>query len=452
MKQYLQTVIFSSDCTFPVYADVDVLVAGGGPAGVAAAETAARHGLKTLLLERLGFLGGAAVAGYSGTICGMFYSSEDPLKDGPQQCVFGWPNRFYQNMKARGGVTRPQRYGKTFLITHDPQMWKETAEDMLADAGSKILYHVTVTGVIRDGDELKGLVIDTKNGLAQIRAKVIIDATGDGDVIYRSGYAYTMGDNGAIQNPTMIFRLGGVDVPRFLEYWGNDSISPDKVTDKIIKAAKAGACLPRAKVWVYDTTRPNELFMNVTLITGRDGRALNVCDPDDHTEAEQQGRKQVRAYGEIYKREIAGGENSFINDLSAEIGVRQTRSIKGIDQLKNEDVAQARKRPDGIARCPWPIELHNGERPYLFWLINDYYEVPYGALVPEKGDNLIVAGRNLCAEHQALASCRVTAQCFQYGQAAAIAAGIAIREGVRLRDIPGEKVRLEMNEDGAGLD
>lgn len=452
MRQYKQTIIYPMDCNLPVYDEVDVLVAGGGPAGVAAAETAARHGLNTLIVERLGFLGGAAVAGYSGTICGMFYGSEKPAEEGPRQCVYGWTERFYQNMKQRNGVTRPQLYGKTYLITHDPQVWKEVAEEMVMSADVKILYHTSVLGVIKDDDKFKGLVIDTKSGLAQIKAKVIIDATGDGDIIYRAGYEYTMGDHGTIQHPTMIFRLGGVNVPRFQEYWGLDTISPDKVTEKISQAAKNGMNLPRSKVWVYDTPRPNELFMNVTLITGKNGRALNVCDPDDHTEAEQEARRQVHAYEKFFRENIPGCEACFINDLSPEVGIRQTRSIVGIEKLKNEDVTNARKRADGIARCPWPIELHNGEMPYMYWLINDYYEIPFGALVPAVGENLIVAGRNLCAEHQALASCRVTAQCFQYGHAAGIAAEMVIKGQKRFRDLDGREIRTIMNMEGAELD
>ena len=445
--------IFSPECELPVYDEVDVLVCGAGPAGVAAAETAARRGQKTLLVDRLGFPGGMAVAGYSGTICGLYFNSENPAEAGPRQAVYGWADRFYRELKKRGAVTEPQLYGKTFLLPFDPQEWKKAAEDMILASGARILYHTEIIGVLKEKDIFRGIVISTRSGLAQIRAKVTVDATGDGDVAFRGGLPFTMGDKGRIQNPTMIFRLGNVDVRRFKAFWGEDTISPDHVSELMKEAAIRGEySLPRTKVWVYPTTRPGELFMNVTMIRGRDGRELNVMDPDDHTEAEQVARDQVAEYAGFFKKMIPGCENSYVNDFSCEIGIRQSRSIVGIDIIRNQDVAKARKRPDGIARCPWPIELHNGEKPYMFWLIDDYYEIPYGALVPAEGENLIVAGRNLCAEHQALASCRVTAQCFGYGQAAGIAADMAVTEGRKFREIRGEDVRTELNREGARLD
>ena len=452
-KMYEGRIIYDKNCSLPVYDHVEVLVCGGGPSGVAAAETSARRGRKTLVLERHGFLGGAAVAGYSGTICGLFFCSNHPESDMPRQAVFGWADRFYRQMKKRGHVTLPQLYGKTWLVPFDPQGWKETAEDMLIASEAKILYHVSILGVIMDGDEFLGVVIDTKQGLAQIRADMLIDATGDADLIYRAGLPYTLGDGGDIQNPTMIFRLGNVDIDAFLSFWGVDTISPDAVGDLMLRArAEKGYSLPRLKVWVYPTNRPHELFMNVTAITGLDGRSLNALDPEDHSEAERAARQQVREYAAFFKEYIPGCQNSFVEDLSADVGVRQTRSIVGIDRLKDEDVAEGRKRTDGIAACPWPIELHNGEKPFMHWLINDYYEVPYGALVPVRGEHIICAGRNISAEHKAMASCRVTAQCFGYGQAAAIACDMALSQNRRLREIPGESVRQELNREGAGLD
>ena len=271
MKEFRHTVIYHTDCALPLYDEVDVLVCGGGPAGIAAASMAARQGRSVLLVERLGFLGGAAVAGGSGTVCGTFLCSDTPEADGPRQTVFGFTEEFLQAMRARGGVTPPQLYGKTYLITHDPQVYKEVAEELVLGAGAGILYHTNIFGVIKEGDIFYGVVIDTKSGLAQIRAKVLIDATGDADLVYRAGGGYTMGDNGTIQNPTAMFRLGGVDTARFSDYWGPDTISPDCVTELLHEANRQGWHLPRAKVWVFPTPRPGELLMNTTDRPGRSG-------------------------------------------------------------------------------------------------------------------------------------------------------------------------------------
>ena len=138
-------------------------------------------------------------------------------------------------------------------------------------------------------------------------------------------------------------------------------------------------------------------------------------------------------------------------DTGVEVGIRQTRSIVGVEMLTNEDVVSCRKRDDGICRVPWPIELHNGEKPKLHWLLDDYYEVPYGALLPEIGENIIVAGRCLSAEHEALASARVTAQCFEYGHAAATAAVYSLNASIPMRSIEGTTIRAMMRDNGSAL-
>jgi hypothetical protein len=193
-------------------------------------------------------------------------------------------------------------------------------------------------------------------------------------------------------------------------------------------------------------------MVNATRILGRDGRDLDVTNPVDHTEAELVARQQVREYARFLKDKVPGCADSYVVDTGVEVGVRQTRSIVGVKRLTNQDVVGRHKHADGVVRCPWPIELHSGQKPKVEWLLDDYYEIPFGTLIPEIGENIIVAGRCLSAEHEALASARVTAQCFGYGHAAAVAADIALRDGVALRDIRGEDVRDILNREGAALD
>ena len=437
-------------CDLRVLADVDVLVVGGGAAGVAAATVAAEAGKSVILLERYGFCGGAAVAGMSGTICGMYLASDRLNR--PEQVVFGFTERFRSALEARGGVTAPQIYGKTFTVTHDPLVWRDAADSFLEQAGVQVLFHTVVTGVLMDGDTYKGVVVESNAGRSTIHAKRIVDASGDAAVIARAGHRYVFGDNGRIQNPTMFFRIGNVEMERYLAYYGADTICPPKVTAAIQQANASGDYdLPRHKIWIFPTTRPNELMVNATRLSGRDGRMLNVIDPKDFTEAEILGRHQVREYARFLANFVPGCEKSYVVDTGVEAGIRQTRSIVGLETLRNDDVVSGRKRDDSICRVPWPIELHSGDKPKLHWLLDDYYDVSYRTLVPEAGENIIVAGRCLSAEHEALASARVTAQCFEYGHAAAVAAVKSIDDGIAFRDIPGEAVRDIMRNQGSAL-
>ncbi len=444
--------ILGPDHGLPVLSRVDVCVVGGGAAGVAAAETVARQGRSVLLVERYGFCGGNAVGGMSGTICGMYLSSER-LTNRPEQVVFGFTERFRAAMAARNGITAPQRYGRTWTVTHDPLVWREVADGLLTEAGVRLLFHTLVVGVVMEGEKVLGVAVESKAGKAVIEAARVVDASGDADVVYRAGMAYTMGQDGTVQNPTMIFRLGGVDVARFLDYWGPDTICAPEVTEMLVREKQAGRYdLPRAKIWLFPTPRPGEILCNATRLVGTDGRMLDTTNPEDLTEAELLGRRQVRDYARFLRDFIPGCENSFVNDTGVQVGIRQSRSIVGVERLGNSDVTGCRKRADGIARSPWPIELHVGDKPKLEWLHDDFYEVPYGALLPERGENLIVAGRCFSAEHEALASARVTAQCFAYGHAAGLAAVMSMESDRALRAIPGAEVRERLNEDGARLD
>ncbi|MFI7452842.1 FAD-dependent oxidoreductase [Nonomuraea sp. NPDC049714] len=441
--------VVAPDADYPVLAEVDVLVVGAGAAGVAAATVAAEAGKSVLLVEKYGFAGGAAVAGMSGTVCGLYLANG--AGSSPEQVVWGFTERFRQGLAERGGLTPPQRYGRTWTSAHDPLVWRETADALLAAAGVRVLFHTSVVGVVMDGDAYRGAVLSSNAGTCVVHAARTIDASGDAALVARAGGRHTFGDAGRIQNPTMFFRLGGVDVDAFLSGYGEDTISPPWVSERIRQARELGADLPRDKIWIFTTPRPGELMVNATRLTGADGRMLNVIDPADFTDAEIRGRRQVREYARFIARDLPGCQDAYVVDTGVEAGVRQTRTITGAATLTNDAVVSGRKDPSGIARSPWPIELHDGERPRLHWLDDDYYEVPYLTLVPEAGENVIVAGRCLSAQHEALASARVTAQCFEYGHAAAVATVLSLDEGTPYRRVEGARVRSTMRQNGSAL-
>lgn len=431
----------------------DMVVVGGGAAGVAAATVAARNGLRVIVIERHGFCGGGAVAGHSGTVCGL-YEASDNSGNGPVQAVFGFAEEFTSALAARGGLGDPVRYGKTFTRVHDPIVWRETADAFLCDAGVTVIFHAVATRVLTDGGErIDGVEVWTKQGPLRVRAKITIDASGDADLVAMAGLPSFIGDNGRVQNPTMIFRLMGVDVDAFRDAYGDDTIMPATVSEMIADANAAGThVLPRGKIWLFPTTRPGELLCNCTRIIGADGRELNPLFWRDFAEAEIEGRKQAREYARFFKERLTGCQNSYINDMAVQVGVRQTRQIAGVSRLRNSDVVTGTKFSDGIARSPWPIELHTGVKPKVEWLLNDVYEVPFGCFVPERGEGLLAAGRCLSAEHEAVASARVTAQCLAYGHAIGHAAVLSVRDGLATRSISGSDLRGILNRDGARLD
>ena len=432
--------------------DTDVVVVGGGAAGVAAAVTAARQGFKVVLIERYGFCGGGAVAGLSGTVCGLYLARNNP-NTVPDQIVFGFTQEFVELLEQKGGLAEPVRYGNTYTRVHDPLVWREAGDFVLAEAGVRVLYHSLVTEAVVDGEAVVGVIVSTRGGKIAVHGRMVVDASGDAHVAAMAGHATTVGRDGTVQNPTMIFRLAGVDVDRFMRRYGPDTLLGGEVVDLIRRLNASGQYrLPRAKIFLFPTSRPGELLCNCTRIVGADGRELNALKVEDLSEAELEGRRQMREYARFFRDHLEGCEASWVNDTGVEVGVRQGRQVVGLETLSNADVESGRKRPDGIVKSAWPIELHKGDVPKVVWLLDDYSEVPYDCLVPRTGDNLLVAGRCLSAEHEAMASARVTAQCFAYGQAIGHAAAYALREKCQPRDIAGATLRQILNADGARLD
>jgi hypothetical protein len=288
------------------------------------------------------------------------------------------------------------------------------ADDYLFDNSIHVLYHTCFADVVRRGRKIAYAVVENKDGRGAIAARSFIDASGDADLIARACNPCTEDNGGVTQSPTMIFRMMNVDVPRTLQ------TGPEDLEQKVREARATGNYrLPRSHCYMYPSPRQGEYSCNMTRLDpppGSGKACLSGISTDDLTYAEIEGTRLVLEYGRFLKDYIPGFENALINDAGTQIGIRQTRSIVGRGTLKNEDVLQARKfGEDAVTRSAWPIEDHTGGEVRIVYLEKDFYEIPASSLVPVQLDNVWAAGRCFSAEHEALASARVVAQCLEMG-------------------------------------
>jgi FAD dependent oxidoreductase len=424
--------------SIPIIASPDVCIVGGGAAGLGASIGAARCGLDVLLIEKYGFCGGATVAGLSGTICGLHSSGEHP-----QQIVFGFAGEFHSRMKDAGGVCGAIPFGRTLLVPHDSFIWKETADAYLKDEGVKVLFHTNLISAHERDGRVDTLVVRCAEGLRAIRPKMVIDASGDAEVVHTIGGSTTLGKDGVVQTPTMVFRLGSIDMKAFLK------VDPREIDVLVTKADKAGEYqLPRHHVYIFPMPNGSEVLCNMTRITFPDGSVPVGIKSADLTFAEMEGRKQARAYALFLKSKVAGFQTSYLVDTGAQVGIRQTRSVVCQRRLTNDDVLGAKKVKGAATFSAWPIEYHGAGDLKITYLENDTYDIAFETLVPLRGTNLLVAGRCLSAEHEAMASARVTAQCLGMGYAAGAGTALALNEKFTTQQVTGVEVENWMHDRG----
>lgn len=421
-------------CEVPIRYRPDVCVVGGGPSGVAAAIAAARSGLAVLLVEKYGFCGGATVAGLSGTICGLFSSGRRP-----EQIVFGFAEEFHAALGARKGAGQPVAFGKTLLVPHDSAIWKDTADALLAESGVEILYHTLFIRALGSGGAVDWLVFKDGEGLFAVKPGFVIDASGDAEVVHSLGLATTLGKNGEVQTPTMIFKMGVVDMPAFF------STEPEEINRLVREAHLSGHYdLPRHHVYLFPLPNNGEVLCNMTRITYPDGTIPLGTRGPDLTFSEIEGRKQAREYARFLMDRVGAFRDAHLIDTGTQVGIRQSRSIAGMGILTNAAVISGRKDKNAVTRSAWPIELHQAEGLKIHYLEDDHYDIPFETLIPSGAVNLLVAGRCLSAEHEALASARVTAQCFGMGYAVGAACGLSLLEGMPANSLNGQQVRYWM--------
>ena len=421
----------------------DVLVVGGGAAGLAAALAAAREGASTLLVERYGFLGGTLSAVTLGTLCGAFLVAGDDHA----LIVGGVYADLVARLTARGAALAPRRWLKNVSTPYDPTALRFEADRMALGAGVEVLLHTLVVDAQTAGGRVTAVLIENKGGRAAIVPRLVIDASGDGDVAARAGARFTVGDAGETQFASTMLRFGGVDVPRFLE------LPRAARLERLERAAADGYALPRTSAGLQ--VHPNEgvVHANLTRVKKPDGGSYDLLDPWALTAAEIEGRRQAWLYEEVLQRYMPGFERAKIVDMGAHLGVRETRLVEGDHCLTEADVRGGAKPADTIACCAWPMETHGADRGTVWdWLPEgSWYGIPYRCLTVKGFDNLLVAGRNLSASHAAQSSARVAATCMAMGEAAGTAAGLALKAGDDLRCVDAGQLRERLVAEGALL-
>lgn len=393
--------------------EIDVAVIGGGAAGIAAAVSAARTGASVLLLEKNSFLGGTMTAATLGGICGLF-----SVVDGePIQMVFGFAEEIRQRLMAVGGTTGPYKWLQTASLPYDVTILKAIFDDVTSCRGLEVLFCANLTDVATENGRIDAVVLRSRGTSFAVRAKVFVDCSGDAELCCLAGGQYEF-DAAHLQFPSTMFRMAGVDTSR------TRTTTRDELRFNLERAVKDGFDLPRTTGGIY-SVHDGIVHLNITKI-GLNGRPPNPFDPVEMSAAEREGRKQAQLYLEAFRRYVPGYERAFIVDIGAELGIRESRRIRGKYTVTGEDVLSERRFEDAIAVNCWPVEDHGaGPTTNWQWLSpGGYSQIPFRSLLPEGLRNVVVAGRCISATRQAQASLRVTANCFSMGHAAGIAAAV----------------------------
>ncbi|MGC8576383.1 MAG: FAD-dependent oxidoreductase [Thermoproteota archaeon] len=442
------------------YGSFDVIVAGGGTAGAVAAIAATRNGVRTLVVEQFGFLGGSETAALVVPMMPNHVRGE-PLVKGISQEI--------QKRLLDLGCAAIDRGGNEGWF--NPEALKFVLEDMVLEAGGKILYYTFVEDVIMEGNEVKGVVIVNKSGRQAVFSKIVIDATGDGDVAALAGVPFESGrkEDGKSQPMSLRFIVGNVDFNRLSKFLlENDKrsyVDPPLIEfamvpgnnwplEKYFKEGVKEGILEESDIVYFQAFSipgmPGVVAFNCPRIIG-DYKGFNA---DHLTEATIQGRKRISRLFNFLKKKIPGFENSYLALTAPMVGVRESRRIIGEYVLTAQDYFNARKFEDAISRNRYPIDIHlpTGPLPGERHLgPEEYHEIPYRSIIPIKVDNLIVACRALSASFEAHGAVRIQPNMRAIGQAAGVAAALCVKKGIKPRQLDGKELRKVLIEQGAYL-
>ena len=431
----------------PVYGEYDVVVLGGGPAGMAAAVAAASAGRSTLLVERYGFLGGMGTAAGVTNFCGLHANVHGDIR----QVVHGVADDLLARIDRLGGLNEPHSlFGKTVAQAYDTAAYKIAADDLMQSAGVKLLFHALAAGVaMESAGHIKALFVETKSGRRAVVGRAFIDCSGDGDLAAWAGARYEKGDGaGNFLYPSTMFRLNGIDPERAGKAW-------EIIPQLMLRAQEEGRyTFPRKTPIVRPQKSGIEWRVNLTQLANAQGNAMDGTDADELSQAEVLGRRQIASVAGFLK-EVPGFEHSYIVDIAPQVGIRETRRVIGRYMLTESDVLDCASFDDTIGVNGWPLELHlKGDVEFRWPQIpgsRGFNQLPYRMTVPAAMDNLWVAGRCASMTHEAQSAARVTGACFVMGQAAGTAAHLALGAGCNADAVDVRALQSHLEAAGAYL-
>jgi len=432
--------------TIPVMAETDVLVVGSGPGGLSAALAAAREGVDTMLVERYGCFGGNITQAMVGSIA--WYRHEKTVEAG------GIGVEFEHRAKEMGASqTDPESEGRSELL--DADMFKYVADTLVQEAGIVPVLHCLTVGAIVEDGIIKGVVTESKSGRQAILAKRVIDATGDADIVHHAGAPYRKAPKNELMGATMSFGCSGVDVERFLEYvkqnpsrlsdWAaettgkEDDLFSSFFVEPFIKARNVGE-IPSDIVlmgfWGGLTDAGEAKNLNVAHLVGVDS-----TDVRDLTRAEVEGRQNALYALEALQKHAPGFEKATLRSFCASVGTRESRKIIGRYDITEYDVKNEARFDDSIGIFPEFLDAYGV---VIMPTTGRYFQVPYGIILPQKVENLLVAGRCVAGDKISHAATRQMMCCAVTGQGAGVAAAVSLKDNVICRDVDISRVQKSL--------
>lgn len=454
------------------YINYDVVVIGGGSAGIAAAVSAAKNGAKTLLVESGQMVGSDLLAGLPIDGC---------MSSRGEWIVKGFAQELFDECKKMGGYIGDFSDRRAlFMVALDPEIVNVAVIKLLNKYGVKTLLYTFAENVVMEGEKVKGIMAVNKSGKLMISAKVFIDCTGDGDMAAAAGADFEIGsETGELQPVSMVFRMAGVDTKKLLQFVVDHPENAGLAENPIINKSKEECAkelyelgLPKvffegsgpmlsegiAKGDIYPCSmlaiipvsmERNEVAINSTRVSG-----VNAIYPQQLSDALFDLTEQVTICSSFLKKYVPGFENAVFSGLSPKIGIRETRRIMGEYVLTKDDILGAVKSEEGIAKGGHELDIHGSAKNHERKQIKDAgsYDIPYGCIIPKKIENMFIAGRCISSTREAHSSARVMGTCMATGQAAGTAAAMSVKSDTKIREISVNELRDTLRTQGAVLE